>query len=276
MKTLNFQLKDTALDQHFKHIIENPGNPLYNSFIIHGDTFAGTLALLQLKENLESKYPDKEVLYYTSSRLNDFIKSIPKLLIENYHKLHPNLIGVLVEELSVRGLDKKAQDNLALFLKKLVSRNIQVVVSTNIVPYKYGINTTFLTGEMYSWYLSGREYMLKGKAIYTKDLSKARTLEQDKKDKPDSLGKTHRIGQIYPGILIQNPPHNIDPKMNLMPKAKCPACGKTELMPYNFVRSMISGNHIVWFYCKNCKERLATNQVSDYFAAVNHYYYKVK
>ena len=55
------------------------------------------------------------------------------------------------------------------------------------------------------------------------------------------------------------------------PKYKCPCCGKEMLVPYYCVGSMLSGAHVIKFHCLNCKERIAFNNILDYFHIIRNY-----
>jgi len=55
------------------------------------------------------------------------------------------------------------------------------------------------------------------------------------------------------------------------PKYKCPCCGKETLVPYYCVGSMLSGAHVIKFHCLNCKERIAFNNIKDYFHLIRDY-----
>ena len=55
------------------------------------------------------------------------------------------------------------------------------------------------------------------------------------------------------------------------PKYKCPCCGKESLVPYCCVASVLSGAHVIKFHCLNCKERIAFNNISDYFHLIRDY-----
>lgn len=61
----------------------------------------------------------------------------------------------------------------------------------------------------------------------------------------------------------------------LFPRKKCPICGKEEIMfPYKTVGSILSGCHVIQFYCPNCKEEFVTNDDSEYFRMVYRYILK--
>ena len=54
-------------------------------------------------------------------------------------------------------------------------------------------------------------------------------------------------------------------------KYKCPCCGKETLVPYYCVGSILSGAHVIKFHCLNCKERIAFNNIKDYFHLIRDY-----
>ena len=147
-----FDLQDKQLSEHLQHIVYHPADPLYNGFVITGDSIGGKVALQRLQAKLSAIYQSHEVLYYTDKQLADFIKPTPEVLLQHFHKFHPALICVLIEGLSVQALNDAEQDKLALFLKTLVSHQIQVVVSTEIVARMGNEHATHLTGELWSWF----------------------------------------------------------------------------------------------------------------------------
>ncbi|MBR3628060.1 MAG: hypothetical protein IKN42_04345 [Elusimicrobia bacterium] len=55
------------------------------------------------------------------------------------------------------------------------------------------------------------------------------------------------------------------------PKYKCPCCGKESLVPYYCVASVLSGAHVIKFHCLNCKERIAFNNIKEYFHLIRDY-----
>ena len=55
------------------------------------------------------------------------------------------------------------------------------------------------------------------------------------------------------------------------PKYKCPCCGKETLVPYCCIGSVLSGAHVIKFHCLNCKERVAFNDILDYFHLIRNY-----
>ena len=57
----------------------------------------------------------------------------------------------------------------------------------------------------------------------------------------------------------------------VFPKYKCPYCGKETLVPYYCVGSVLSGAHVIKFHCLNCRERVAFNDILDYFHLIRNY-----
>jgi len=55
------------------------------------------------------------------------------------------------------------------------------------------------------------------------------------------------------------------------PKRECPCCGKETLVPYSCGGSGLSGTHMIRFHCLNCKERIAFNNIRDYFHLIRDY-----
>ena len=55
------------------------------------------------------------------------------------------------------------------------------------------------------------------------------------------------------------------------PKRECPCCGKETLVPYSCGGSGLSGTHMIRFHCLNCKERIAFNNIKDYFHLIRDY-----
>ena len=49
------------------------------------------------------------------------------------------------------------------------------------------------------------------------------------------------------------------------PKKECPCCNKKTLIPYNCIAHSPSGAHIIKFQCENCKEKIAFNNIYDYY-----------
>lgn len=299
IETEYFLLNEPKLKPYLNHILENPGDPLYNGFIISCNEFAGSLALEDLKNDLKAKYPGREVLEYGEYQISSFIKSSPEELLKNFHKLHPSLLCVFIFDLELCTWNYKEQDKLALFLKSLIKNKIQVAVSTSFI---YGHScyqdSTIPSGEMWSFFKSAQEYILPhNRVIYKKDLTGCTlTLEQDKKRFKllSRIIKTHSFGDLYAGILTND--SDLDfcatmqteiglsilggfkPPSYIFPRAICPSCGKAKLIPYFCIASVLSGCHVIKFHCLNCKDRFATNQALDYYRVIRYYgtrpYYK--
>ena len=287
--TSNFVVHEPDLNSCLQHIIEHPADPQYNSFIINGDEVTGGLILAQLYHDLSEKYLERKILYLQKDAILDFIRARPHEMLMSYHRLHPNLFCVLIAELELKSLNKTEQDKLALFLKSLMKQHIQVVVSTSLVAERAYANASAITPEFWSWYMSSRDYAITScKAVYTKDLSAALTLEQDKKRfKLISLfRKTYHFGELYSGILAEDERKNLDrysihlgicwlgsyePPQTAFPKAICPRCKKTALRPYSCIASPLSGRHVIKFHCLNCNELIATNDALDYYQLLRTY-----
>lgn len=298
--TNNFLLNSPELKHYLNHIVEHPGDALYNSFIISGDSFGGTLALEKLEKDLSAKYPSREILKYDGYRLIEFISKSSEELLKNFYKLHPNLLCVFVLNLELCNWQNKEQDKLALFLKTLIKQGIQVAVSTSFI---YGHcsyrDSSEPTGEMWSFFKSSREYTLPfNRVIYTKDLTSCSlTLEQDKKRfkfLSHLIKSSYHFGELYRGVLSNDENTNFNSTMDvevglswlggfsvpcyIFPRAICPNCGKAKLIPYSCIASVLSGCHVIKFHCLNCKDRFATNQTLDYYKIMREYgtrpYYK--
>lgn len=286
--TSNFCLNDPNLKNHLQHILEHPADLQYNSFIISGNLLGANLALAQFLQKLKAKYPDKEIINLQGHGIISFIRSKPLELLLNFHKLHPNLICALFRDLKLSEWTKEEQDKFALFCKSLIKNGVQVLSSADIGLYNSALPP--ITPEMWSWYMSAREYTLKHNLItYTKDLTASLTLEQDKKRFKlfSRLFKSHHFGQLYPGILVQDEHLDFDEHMHtklglcwfgefrppcyIFPKAICPTCGKVKLIPYSCIASVLSGGHVIKFFCLNCRERLATNDALDYYRVLRFY-----
>lgn len=283
--TNNFSFRLTPeLEAAIKHVVEEPADPLYNSLIFTGSGVTGGLLIEQLRKDFAAAHPLRETLYYTATELADFIKKSPTELLQNFYKLHISLIAVFIEHLQADDLSAEDQDKLALFLKSLTAHHIQVIVFTQSVFEQYGSNSDPVTRELWSWFMSGRNYPLPYENVfYNKDLSGALTRTQDEKRWKglSRLKKSHAFGELYPGILSNEPERNFsknmkmelgilwigtfEPYSNRFPSAKCPVCGKHTLTPYSCIASPLSGGHVIKFYCYNCKECIATNDALDYF-----------
>ena len=295
--THHFFLNDPNLKNHLQHILEHPADAPYNSFIISGNLFGGTLALEQFRQKLKAKYPNQEILNLQGHGIISFIRSNPLEFLLSFHKLHPNLICALFCDLELSGWTKEDQNKFALFCKGLTKSGVQVLASADIGLYNSVLPP--ITPEIWSWYMSAREYTLKPNFItYTKDLTCSLTLEQDKKRFKlfSRLFKSHHFGQLYPGILSQEKHLLFDGHMQtrlglcwlgefrspcyIFPRALCPTCGKVKLIPYSCIASVLSGGHVIKFFCLNCRERLATNDALDYYRVLRFYgtkpYYRAR
>ena len=282
----NFQLNTTGFKPYLRHIADHPGDPAYNSFIISGDGFGAELAFGFLRRNWQEKYPHKEVLELNGHYgITEFLKKTPEIMLENFHRLHPNLLGVLVTDLEEERLSQAEQDKLALLLKTLVKQQVQVAVSSSVWP-----QTGNLSAELWSCYRSGLEFTLPyRRVIYTQDLTCSLTLEQDRKRFKwlSRLFKTHSFGTLYPGILSGDDGLDFSdtmavelglcwlgkftPPTYIFPRAVCPTCGKAKLTVYACIASMLSGGHVIKFHCLNCGERVATNNAPAYFRMMRTY-----
>ena len=290
--TTNFSLNAADLEPLLYHLAEHPADPLYNSFIILGDSLGGSLVLERLRRHLIQKYPRKEILFYKGNDFEfcSFIKSSPIELLKHFYQLHPNLLCVLVADLGVDNITPLEQDKLALFLKTLTKHGVQVAVSTSLIAGRSYTDASTLTGEMWSWFMSGREYTLQPwQTTYTRDFTNALTLEQDKKRfKLFSRLETKLFPwTLYPGILSEEDfsafyqtvstdveisgLETFTPPYYIFPRAICPSCGKTEMIPYSCRGSIRSGGHVIKFHCRSCKERIAANNIPDYFQIICRY-----
>lgn len=154
--------REPQLDEPLAHITAHPADPLYNSFILLATPVQGEKALKELQEQFIRQYPKKEVLYYTGQAFNAFIQKQPVILLTNFHKLHPNLLAVLIENLDITRFPVEEQTKMAAFLKQLVAQKIQVVSSI-----RHGFEMPSagqyypLARELWSWYMSGRVYTLR-------------------------------------------------------------------------------------------------------------------
>lgn len=103
-----------------------------------------------------------------------------------------------------------------------------------------------------------------------------------------SMTKTHYTGEIYSEIFSHIKDSELNEGMPLdtailwlgsfrinnqiFPKEKCPVCGKEEtLIPYMCGGSILTGNHTIQFYCKNCHEQFVTNNHIEYFRKIYRY-----
>ena len=119
--------------------------------------------------------------------------------------------------------------------------------------------------------------------VMPKFISKSE-LDSQKSDK-----KTiHNVGEIYPEIFSNDGETEFKESMQmeagiiwlgsyileggLFPKEKCPLCGKQEaLIPYKAIGSILSGCHTIQYWCKNCGEKLVTNDHIEYFRQIYRY-----
>ena len=216
--------------------------------------------------------------------ISEFLQKTPEIMLENFHSLHPDLLGVVVTDLEEDRLSPAEQDKLALLLKTLVKQQIQVAVSSGIWP-----QTGKLSPELWSCYRSGLEFTLPyRRVIYTQDLTCSLTLSQDRKRlKWIPRLFQHHFGMLYPGILCGDDGLDFSDTMNvelglcwmgkftpptyIFPRAVCPTCGKVKLTVYSCIASVLSGAHVIKFHCLNCGERVATNNASAYLRMMRTY-----
>ena len=65
---------------------------------------------------------------------------------------------------------------------------------------------------------------------------------------------------------------NFKVNSSVFPKIKCPVCNKEEsLIPYFCGASVLSGAHVIKFYCTECHEHIAINNNSDYYHKIRDY-----
>ena len=105
--------------------------------------------------------------------------------------------------------------------------------------------------------------------------------------------KLHQVGEIYPEIFDVdfnldfqvNMPLNVaiiwlgayELDSNLFQREKCPICGKEEvLIPYFCGASILSGSHIIKFYCTSCFEQIVFNNKTEYYHKIRDYILKNK
>ena len=285
-----FDLQDKSLSEHLQHIVYHPADPLYNGFVITGDSIGGKVALQRLQAKLSATHPSHEVLYYTADQLTAFIKPTPEVLLQHFHKFHPALICVLIEGLSVQALNDAEQNKLALFLKTLVSHQIQVVVSTEIIARMGNEHATHLTGELWSWFNSAKEYHLPyGKVLSLEYAEDALSLTEDEKQckMPFVLKRFICVSEFPKGILYNEPfreySKNMKTKIGLIwqgvfyensqvfPRAICPVCNEDEMVLYECNTEYHIMRYCLKFWCPNCEERFATHHMPDYFEEVKNY-----
>lgn len=277
------KINHPELQQQLQHILEHPGDPLYNSLIIRGDIFSASCAFKNLEQALQEKYPGKEILYHDKNSFSHFIEKSEQLYLDNFCKIHPNLICFIVENLTIRNFTKKGQDKIALFLKNLTKQNVQVLISTQVFVERYGRNSLDITPEIYSLFRSGREnYLEYGFTYFNNPLKGFITLAEDKKrcELTKRRENSHHFGDLYLGILAEEgaPVYEENIKVSIgfypyasgslhaykFPKVICPTCGKATMIPYNCVGSLFSGGFFIKFACLNCKELAATNGLIEY------------
>lgn len=112
-------------------------------------------------------------------------------------------------------------------------------------------------------------------------LSKTRADAMQMNSKPT---RTRYIGQLYPEIFNcdggirfkKNMPLDIiiawrgkyTLNSNALPRETCPVCGTKSLIPYSLRASMLSGCHVIKFYCLKCHDRYASNAMSAYYQQI--------
>ncbi|MCR5266846.1 MAG: hypothetical protein K6E29_09695 [Cyanobacteria bacterium RUI128] len=92
----------------------------------------------------------------------------------------------------------------------------------------------------------------------------------------------YNVGELFPTIFAEDETRNFHLgmpliakilglgqyrlKSSIFPRIKCPVCGKEEaLIPYFCGASVLSGCHVIKFYCTECHEKIAVNNQLDYF-----------
>ena len=114
--------------------------------------------------------------------------------------------------------------------------------------------------------------------------------EADELCKTTEVKDSYNVGELYPHIFSSDDELEFKDGMpldvaiiwlgtfeinsSIFPKMKCPICGKTELIPYFCGASILSGCHVIKFYCLNCNEKIAFNRVSDYYHEIRNYILK--
>ena len=152
-------LTDPQINELVHHITEHPADPLYNSLIFFTCASKGKIILESVRKQFIQHYPQKEVLYYKGTEFNTFLQSQNAGILANFHKTHPNLLAVCIEDLTIKQVPIAGQTKMALFLKQLVTGKIQVVVSTTQCFEMPALGQGGpLSRELWSWYLSGRIY----------------------------------------------------------------------------------------------------------------------
>lgn len=289
MNNNNFSFCDDSL-LHLQHLTEYPADPLYNSFILNGPRILCDAFLQTLREKLTQKYPQNEVLYYSAYDFQTFIKKQPDILRQNFHKLHPQLLAVLIANLCPTQLSWQEQEKMGLFLKWLTAHKVLVVTRCQAAVSIGFYHADHVHPEIWSWYMSGKSYLLDiEKVPFCGELKNYVTLTQDReryRQNPDTC-HTHRIGTIFPGILCQDPPRQYQEDMTVevgflyishryslrsreAPKLRCPVC-RTEqsVIVYQCIASPLSGSHLLKFYCTHCQERFVSNGMPSYYHLIH-------
>lgn len=97
--------------------------------------------------------------------------------------------------------------------------------------------------------------------------------EADELCKTTEVKDSYNVGELYPHIFLSDDEIEFKEGMaldvaiiwlgtfeinsSIFPKMKCPICGKTELIPYFCGASILSGCHVIKFYCLDCHEKIA-------------------
>lgn len=101
----------------------------------------------------------------------------------------------------------------------------------------------------------------------------------------------YNVGELFPTIFVEDETREFREGMPLItkilglgqfrlkssdfPKVTCPVCGKEEvLIPYFCGASVLSGCHVIKFYCTECHEKIAVNNQPDYFHKIRDYVVK--
>jgi len=287
----NFSLHALELKKHLQHIIDHPADPQYNAFILSGDGFGGTLILEKLSRTLAQKYPQHKMLHFRGHAIHDVIQSNSLWGLGSCFLLFPDLRFVMLSDLDLSYWARADQEKLALFLQALIDHGVQVLISTSDTADYNGMQKeTRLCEEIRCFFASARNYTLPYRHVrYEKELTCSLTLEQDR-SRYESLARLKEstsFGRLYPGILSQEKPRifnenmpvelnllwlgSFEPPAYLFPRAFCPNCGKWEMIPYSCMASVLSGEHVIKFHCLNCNERLANNDVPDYYHMLRAY-----
>lgn len=285
-----FSLQDYPLCKQLEHLVYHPADPLYNGFILTGDSIGRKVALRRLQAALAERYPAREVLYYTAAQLTAFIQSSPAVFLQRFYQLHPDLLCVLAEDVSVADLNACGQDKLALFFKSLIRHRIQVAVSTEISARMGDKYAPYLTGELWSWFNSGKDYRLPHGKILSLERVDALSLTEDAKQ--CQLFSFFRARKYPPaglpkGVLCREPARSYSRSMNakisligrgvfyescqLFPRAVCPVCRAAEMVLYECSTACRPARYCLKFWCPCCQERFATAHMPGYFSEVQKY-----